>query len=348
MRLIRGFNPARIGSPLVILFLLLSASTDAGMRAASLRAGIIGLDTSHSIHFHPDPQRSGRRESRPGLPGGGRVPQGSRDIESSVRRVPEYTRRVREMGVEIVPSIEALLQKVDVVLLETNDGRPHLEQAAPVLKAGKPVFIDKPVAGTLADVVAIYELSKRYGTPVFSSSALRYAAGVQEAVKGKVGKILACDAYGPGNLEPTHPDLFWYGIHAVETLYTVLGPGCVELSRMTTPGDDVVVGRWSDGRLGTFRGAADREAGASAGPSSGATPSRRWGASPAILPWSPGSWSSSRPEFRPVDPATTLEIYVFMEAADESKRRGGVPVRLQDVLEKARIQARETLDRRFP
>ena len=132
------------------------------------------------------------------------------------------------MGVEIVPSIEALLEKVDVVLLETNDGRPHLEQAAPVLKAGKPVFIDKPVAGTLADVVAIYELSKRYGTPVFSSSALRYAAGVQEVVKGKVGKILACDAYSPAVMEPNHPDLFWYGIHGVEFLYTVMGPGCVD------------------------------------------------------------------------------------------------------------------------
>ena len=347
MRFLQAVNSARTGSQLLILLLFLSVSTDAGMRAAPLRAGIIGLDTSHSVHFTRILNDPEDEDHVPGCRVVAAYPQGSLDIESSVRRVPEYTQRVREMGVEIVPSIEALLEKVDVVLLETNDGRPHLEQAAPVLKAGKPVFIDKPVAGSLADVIAIYELSKRYGTPVFSSSALRYAAGVQEAVKGKVGKILACDAYSPASLEPTHPDLFWYGIHGVETLYTVLGPGCVELSRMTTASDDVVVGRWSDGRLGTFRGRR--------------TGKRGFGGtvfgSDAIAPL--GGFTGYPPlvariveffETRvvPVDPATTLEIYVFMEAADESKRRGGAPVRLQDVLEKARIEARETLARRFP
>ena len=347
MRLIRGVNPARIGSPLLFLLFFLAASTDAGVRAAPLRAGIIGLDTSHSVHFTRILNDPEDENHVPGCRVVAAYPQGSPDIESSVRRVPEYTRRVREMGVEIVPSIEALLEKVDVVLLETNDGRPHLEQAAPVLKAGKPVFIDKPVAGSLADVIAIYELSKRYGTPVFSSSALRYAAGVQEVVKGKVGKILACDAYGPGNLEPTHPDLFWYGIHGVETLYTVLGPGCVELSRMTTASDDVVVGRWSDGRLGTFRGrrTGKRGFGGTVFGSDAIAPLGGFTGYPPLVARIVEFFETGVP---PVDPATTLEIYVFMEAADESKRRGGAPVRLQDVLEKARIEARETLGRRFP
>ncbi len=347
MRFIRGVNPARIGFPLLILLLFFLASTDAGMRAAPLRAGIIGLDTSHSVHFTRILNDPGDEGHVPGCRVVAAYPQGSRDIESSVSRVPEYTRRVREMGVEIVPSIEALLEKVDVVLLETNDGRPHLEQAAPVLKAGKPVFIDKPVAGTLADVIAIYELSKRYGTPVFSSSALRYAAGVQEVVQGKVGKILACDAYGPAALEPNHPDLFWYGIHAVETLYTVLGPSCVELSRMTTPGDDVVVGRWSDGRLGTMRGrrTGKRGFGGTVFGSDAIAPLGGFTGYPPLVARIVEFFETGVP---PVDPATTLEIYVFMEAADESKRRGGAPVRLQDVLEKARIQARETLARKYP
>jgi hypothetical protein len=347
MRLIRGVNSARIGSALLVLLLFLTASADGGVRAAPLRAGIIGLDTSHSVHFTRILNDPGDEGHVPGCRVVAAYPQGSRDIESSVRRVPEYTRRVREMGVEIVPSIEALLEKVDVVLLETNDGRPHLEQAAPVLKAGKPVFIDKPVAGTLADVVAIYELSKRYGTPVFSSSALRYAAGVQEAVKGKVGKILACDAYSPAVTEPNHPDLFWYGIHGVEFLYTVMGPGCVELSRMNTPGGDVVVGRWSDGRLGTFHGrrAGKRGYGGTAFGSEAIAPLGGFSGYPPLVARIVEFFQTRVP---PVDPATTLEIYVFMEAADESKRRGGAPVRLQDVLEKARIQARKILTDRFP
>ncbi len=62
-------------------------------------------------------------------------PKGSPDIASSTERVPDYTVKVRDLGVEIVDSIEALVEKVDVVLLETNDGRPHLEQVLPVLKA---------------------------------------------------------------------------------------------------------------------------------------------------------------------------------------------------------------------
>ena len=347
MQPMHKFGTARFTNPLSTLLLFSLLGTAVDLKAASLKAGIIGLDTSHAVHFtrilnHPEDEGH-----VPGCRVVAAYPQGSRDIESSVRRVEGYTREVREMGVEIVPSIEALLEKVDVVLLETNDGRPHLEQAAPVLKAGKPVFIDKPVAGTLADVVAIYELSKRYGTPVFSSSALRYAAGVQEAVKGKVGKILACDAYSPAVMEPNHPDLFWYGIHGVESLYTVMGPGCADVSRMSTPGGDVVVGRWSGGRLGTFHGrrSGKRGYGGTVFGSDAIAPLGGFSGYPPLVARIVEFFETRVP---PVDPATTLEIYVFMEAADESKRRGGAPVRLQDVLEKARIQARKILTDRFP
>lgn len=57
------------------------------------------------------------------------------------------------MGVEIVDTVEELLAKVDVVLLTSGDGRPHLRQVRPVFAAGKPVYIDKPLAGSLSDAV---------------------------------------------------------------------------------------------------------------------------------------------------------------------------------------------------
>src|SRR5262249_28095282 len=181
-------------------------------------------------------------------------PKGSRDIKSSTDRVPEYTQKVGDLGVEIVGSIDDLLGKVDVVLLETNDGRPHLEQVLPVLKAGKPVFIDKPIAGSLTDAVAIFEAGKKYKVPLFSSSSLRYAQGAQEIRGGKIGEVKGCDAYSPCALEATHPDLFWYGIHGVESLFTVMGTGCESVSRTSTPGIDLAVGVWQGGRVGTFRG----------------------------------------------------------------------------------------------
>src|SRR5690606_1547364 len=121
--------------------------------------------------------------------------------------------------------IDELLRSVDVILLETNDGRLHLEQALQVIKAGKPLFIDKPIAASLKDAAAIFAAAKQANVPVFSSSSLRYIEGAQEIAKGKLGKVLGADTYSPCTLESTHPDLFWYGIHGVETLYTVMGTG---------------------------------------------------------------------------------------------------------------------------
>ncbi len=139
-------------------------------------------------------------------------PKGSNDIESSTKRIPGYTEDVKKVGVEIVNSIEELLKKVDVVLLETNDGRPHLEQALMVLKSGKPMFIDKPVAASLRDTIAIYDTAKKYNVPIFSSSSLRYMESVQDVVKGRVGEVFGADTFSPATIEKTHPDLFWYGI----------------------------------------------------------------------------------------------------------------------------------------
>ena len=119
-----------------------------------IRVGIIGLDTSHATAFTKLLNDASDAQHVAGARVVAAFPQGSPDIPSSVSRVPEYTEGVKKFGVEIVDSIPALLERVDAVLLETNDGRPHLEQVIPVIAAGKPVFVDKPIAGTLADAVA--------------------------------------------------------------------------------------------------------------------------------------------------------------------------------------------------
>ena len=140
-----------------------------------LRAGIIGLDTSHVVVFtrllnapSPKPELAGVRVVAA-------YPGGSPDLPSSRDRVAGYTNQLREKyEVAIVESIEELLPRVDVVLLESVDGRPHLAQATPVLKAGKRVFIDKPLAASLDDARAIVALSKETGTPFFSASSYRF------------------------------------------------------------------------------------------------------------------------------------------------------------------------------
>ncbi|HEV7380652.1 MAG TPA: Gfo/Idh/MocA family oxidoreductase, partial [Dyadobacter sp.] len=215
------------------------------------RVGIIGLDTSHSVAFTKVLNAAQANPAYDGYKVVAAYPYGSKDIVSSTKRIPEYTEEVKKLGVEITDSIQQLLAKSDVILLETNDGRRHLEQVTEVLKAGKRVFIDKPVAGTLAEVIAIYKTAEKYNIPIFSASSLRYITGIEGIDKTK---ILGADTFSPAVLEKTHPDLFWYGIHGVETLYTVMGTGCKTVTRVSTPNTDIVVGTWEDGRTGTFRG----------------------------------------------------------------------------------------------
>ncbi|MCA9059575.1 MAG: Gfo/Idh/MocA family oxidoreductase, partial [Planctomycetaceae bacterium] len=219
-----------------------------------IRIGMIGLDTSHCIAFAKLLNTPDAKDHV----GGCRIvmvyPKGSPDIASSVERVPGYTEQIRDLNVEVVDNLEAMVQQVDAVLLETNDGRPHLEQVIPVLKARKPVFIDKPISGSLADAIAIFELAKHYDTPLFSSSSLRFATSTQAVRNGSIGEVIGADCYSPCALEPTHPDLFWYGIHGCESLFTVMGQGCVSVVRSQTAGTDQVTGIWEGGRIGTFRG----------------------------------------------------------------------------------------------
>jgi hypothetical protein len=308
-----------------------------------IRVGIIGLDTSHAPAFTKvlnDPK------AEPDVAGFRVVaayPKGSRDIPSSVKRVPEYTKQLQSLDVEIVDSIDELLKRVDVVLLETNDGRPHAEQVLPVLKAGKPVFVDKPVAGSLVDVIRIYEAAEHFHVPIFSSSALRYTKGAQALRAGKIGKVVGADAYSPCELEAHHPDLFWYGIHGVETLYTVMGAGCQTVVRTSTPTTDLVVGTWTEGRVGTFRGLRikgmenkGKEYGGIAYGMKGIEPI---GPSEQYRPLVAQIAQFFRTRKSPVDARETLEIYAFMEAADESKQRGGIPVPVKEVFERATLEA---------
>lgn len=306
--------------------------------AEPIRLGIIGLDTSHAIAFTEALHDVSAAEDLQGCRIVAAYPPGSPDIKSSVERVPQYTTRLRELGVEIVPSIAELLTRVDGVLLETNDGRPHLEQLRPVLKAGKPVFIDKPIAGSLADAVRIFAEAKQAGVPLFSASSLRFSEAVQAARAGRVGTVTGCDAFSPCALEATHPDLFWYGIHGVEALFTAMGPGCERVVRMSSPSTDGVMGIWSDGRIGTFRGIRSGQGGygATIFGTEGVLRMEKYDGYRPLVVELVKFFRTGTP---PVSARETLEIYAFMEAADESKRRSGAPVTIAEVLERAGLTA---------
>jgi len=201
------------------------------------------------------------------------------------------------------------------------------------------VFIDKPLAGSLVDAVRIYRLAEKYKVPCFSSSSLRFSAGFQQMRNDPpIGQVVGCDAYSPCSLEPHHPDLFWYGIHGVEILFTIMGTGCETVSRTHTAGTEFAVGTWSDGRIGTFRGIRKGRAdyGALVFGTKGIRSGGRYDGYDPLVVEIAKFFKTGKP---PVSAEETLEIYAFMEAADESKRCGGAPVSIKEVMEKAEAEA---------
>jgi len=297
-----------------------------------LRAGIIGTDTSHVPAF------TALFRSRPEwrIKVVAAFKGGSPDLPTSANRVEGFAKTIHDKyGVELVGSIEELLPKVDVVLLESVDGRPHLAQATPVLKAGKRLFIDKPLAASLEDACRIMELSKETGTPLFSSSSTRFYPDIPRLRSNPgVGKVVKVQGSSPLSKLEYHPDLFFYGIHGVEALYAVMGTGCVSVSRKTEGGADVTTGKWKDGRVGIYRELLKGER----------TPMIRvWGTEGTTEPAGPDRYDglvraiaeffhTGRP---PVAPAETIEVFQFMTAAQLSKERGGAEVPLAELRKSA-------------
>lgn len=221
-----------------------------------IKIGAAGLDSSHCVSFTEmlnDPRHVHH------VPGG-RVTAayrgGSPDIELSSGRIDGFTETlVDRHGVRLVDRLGLLAEQVDAILLTSVDGRIHREQFAELAPYGKPIFVDKPLAVSTQDARSMVELAAASGVPFMSSSSLRYSEGLRDAcLATDGGSITGVDCFGPLKLEPAMPGLFWYGVHQVEMLYAVLGPGCVEVTASASGEHDVVTGVWRDGRIGMLRG----------------------------------------------------------------------------------------------
>jgi hypothetical protein len=216
-----------------------------------IKLGMLDFDTSHAIEF-------ARRLNHRGV-GEDQWVEGARVVvacpgESLImpERIPGYQREIADLGIPLVDRPEEMLGRVDGMLIESQEGGAHYARARPFLEAGLPCFIDKPFTCGVADAWRLVDLAERKGVPIFSASSLRFAPGLVQLVTDQGGTpILGALAYSPGHLQPRNPGLYHYGIHAVEILYTLLGPGCINVSCLTDERADVATGRWPGGRLGT-------------------------------------------------------------------------------------------------
>lgn len=307
--------------------------------ADNLRIGIIGCDTSHVPAFvtiFNDPKAEGY------VPGGKVVAAfkgGSPDFPQSASRVDGYAQTLqKKFGVKFYGTIPELCSNVDVVLLESVDGRVHLEQIRPVIAEHKPVFIDKPMAASLSDVIEIFRLAKASNTPVWSASSLRFGKYSQAVHAGKIGEVKHAETYSPLEIGEHHPELFFYGIHGVESLFTVMGTGCESVQRLVeTNGAIEVIGTWHGGRTGIYRQDLEKKYHGIAESDVGEMPV---GSYDGYFPLATQIMKFFQTGQAPVKPEETIEIFAFMTAAQESKDKGGAVVRLDEVMSKVHEQAK--------
>ena len=307
-------------------------SCTAAAWASELRIGIIGLDGSHCIQLTRRLNNAAEREHVPGAKVVGAFKGGSPDVPHSWSRVEGFSQEISEKyGVRIHGSIEELVRGVDGVLILSIDGRAHLPQARVAIAHKKPFFIDKPMAASVREAMEIFRLARDAGVPCFSASSHRYGPEMEALKQTKIGELRMAVSLGPATIEPYMPDLFWYGIHSVEALYLFMGQGCRTVVRTHTEHADVVTGIWPDGRVGTVLGTRNTN--------------RRFAITlygseniaerphpPAFQPLLHELIRFFKTGIVPIPPEETLEILAFMEAADESKRRGGTPVAIEEIL----------------
>lgn len=306
--------------------------------ADNLRIGLIGLDTSHSEQFTLRLNDPANPNHVPGARVVAAFPCASPDLPESSSRIEGFTATLRDkFGVKMLGSIAEVCAATDAVMILSVDGRPHLDQAKQVIACGKPLFLDKPVAASLKDAVEIYKLAEAAKVPLLSASATRWWPGVVEVANSEKLAARAALSYGPAPVLPHHPDLFFYGIHSAEALFTVMGSGCLSVERTSAPDVSVVTGLWEGGRLGTLYALHTLPM--------GSTDYKliRFGQEKITEQASQGDYTPLLREIikffqtrqPPLTARQTLEIYAFMEAAQESKRQQGRPIILRDVLQKA-------------
>ena len=338
---------------LAVLAVCLGIAPVRGQDVRPVRVGVLGIDNYQSVAFAQifnDPKAKGDfagvrvTAAYPGT--------ASEDIAESRDNLPKWKEQIVKFDVKLVDSVEQLLGQCDAVMIMSLDGRKHREQATAVLKAGKRLFVGRPLAANLSDARAILKIADETKTPFWTSSQHRFSPGFAGMRNhAEVGAVLGCDVYGGCPFEPHHADLYWHALHGIETLYTIMGPGCATVTCVSTPVAESVTGVWNDGRVGTFRGIKKGaikysatvfgDKGVSVAgiyghgvPVNGVVPTNDRYMGYEGIAIEMAKFFKGGPA--PVSAAETLEIFAFMEAAHESKRRSGAAVRVADILTEPR------------
>lgn len=215
-----------------------------------LRLGCVGIDSSHLPEF----TRRIRALHQTGQtrclvtaffdPGGHQMP---------AEQVARWRSETLAMGVEPVDSHEALLERVEGVLVLAVSGRVHLRLSLPSLRRGLPTYVDKPLTCNLGEALELLSAARAGNARCYSASSLRFAREVADLDRSALGELAAIDAYGPGELNPDMPGLFFYGVHTIEMVDAIWGPGVKRVSAVSSADRDLLDLDYHDGRYARLR-----------------------------------------------------------------------------------------------
>ena len=217
-----------------------------------IRIALLGLDTSHAIAFagllHDEGLSVSRRVK------GMRVSMCYRE-DSAFRTDGEQDQaqaRLEGWGIRVTRSLDEALGGCDAVMLLANDPARHLPLFREIAGTGKPVFIDKPLAASLAEGSEIVAIASAKGMRFFSASALRFLPDVARvAAIRPVPRHL--EVAGPIHEPPAGSGVFWYGVHTVEMLHRVMGFSRARLHATRDQMGILAEIDYADGRHGVIR-----------------------------------------------------------------------------------------------
>jgi predicted dehydrogenase len=300
----------------------------------TMRIGIIGIDSSHTPVFTNRVNTLNKEGKTPckvtAFWDPGRHEWAHPDgPEQSKKDVAKWREDTIKDGANQVGSIDELLKNVDGVMVLNISGHRHLELAVPALAKGLPTYVDKPLTCSIDQAKALLNISRQYKARCYSASSLRFITEIPKLDKEKLGKIVAIDAYGNGEVQDLMPGLWHYGCHTIEMVDAIFkwsgqGAGVKRISAIEFPDRHLFDMDYHDGRYVRCR--MERKGSWSFG----ATVHGEKGVQQFVVDFAPvytrlveGMVKFFEGKEAPVDLRDIVETVGVMQAGNESIRLGG-------------------------
>ncbi|MGQ9454472.1 MAG: Gfo/Idh/MocA family protein [Armatimonadota bacterium] len=287
-----------------------------------INVNILGLDSSHTIEF-------ARRLVATDCP------QDQHVEGATVRKVMRFEtpfqdatgldmrqKQLEAWGIKVTTDLADAIDDCDAIILCINDPSLHLEYFCRIANLGKPIFVDKPLADSVANAKQILETATKNNTAFFSCSSLRFVPQLIQAC-AKVASPSRVSTFGPLGQAPAGSSIIWYGVHSVEMMQCALGRGAATVRAVADDMGVILMVDYNDSRKGlvelchnsshyggSLRG---REAAAFI-----ADTSRLYSDLLRVIIKFFESLEA------PVHPLDALEITAILEAADKSVKSGNV------------------------